>query len=80
MDRTRMDSPAIYRIRVQGRLDADWSSRFGGLNITESGTGASGIDTIIVGRLADQAQLVGLLNSLFDCQVPVKSIECLESE
>lgn len=29
-----LGTPAIYRIRVQGRLDASWSERLGGLRIT----------------------------------------------
>ena len=32
----------------------------------------------VVGRLPDQAALSGLLNTLYDTQYPVLSVECLE--
>ncbi len=35
--------------------------------------------TILVGRLADQAALSGLLNGLYELHLPVISVECLES-
>lgn len=75
-----MTSPAIYRICVRGRLDAAWSERFGGLNITEiRGEGAE-IETVLVGRLADQADLAGVLAALYESHYPVLSAECLDSE
>ena len=50
-----MHGPAIYRIHVRGRLDASWSDRVGGMQVTET-RGADGQpETILVGRLADQA-------------------------
>jgi len=32
----KMDSPANYRIIVQGRLEADWAERVGGMAITST--------------------------------------------
>jgi len=75
-----MSSPAIYRIQVLGRLDASWSERFGGMNITETRGGQDEIETVLVGRLADQADLAGLLSALYESHLPVLSAECLGSE
>jgi hypothetical protein len=72
-----MDNPAIYRIQVRGRLDAAWSERFGGLNITEIRTGDGEIETVLVGRLTDQADLSGVLEALYESHLPVLSAECL---
>ena len=75
-----MSSPAIYRVQVRGRLDAAWSERFGGLNITEIRTDEREIETVLVGRLADQADLAGVLGALYEAHLPVLSAECLDSE
>jgi hypothetical protein len=29
----KMDAPAVYRIKVQGSLEADWAERIGGLAV-----------------------------------------------
>ena len=75
-----MDSPAIYRIQVRGRLDAAWSERFGGMNISEVRTDAGDIQMVLVGRLADQADLAGVLGALYESHFPLVSAECLGSE
>lgn len=75
-----MGSPAIYRIRVRGRLDAAWAERFGGLNLTEIDSGDGEIETVLVGRLADQADLAGVLEALYESHCPVLSADCLDSE
>ena len=72
-----MSSPAVYRIRVQGRVPLDSSARLMGMNITIADDGREDRSTL-VGRLPDQAALSGLLNSLYDAQYPVLSVECLE--
>ena len=73
-----MKEPAIYRIRVQGRLDAKWSDRLEAMNITDLPRGDKGNETVLVGRLADQAALAGVLNTLYEQHLPVLSVDCLE--
>jgi hypothetical protein len=75
-----MHGPAIYRIRVSGHLDASWSDRIGGMQVTETRGTDGQKETILVGRLADQASLSGILNSLFELHLPVVSAECVDSE
>lgn len=75
--KTGMNTPAIYRIRVEGRLDADWSDRMQGMNITDA-EGAGG-RSVLVGRLKDQAALSGVLNALYELHLPVLSVDCLEN-
>jgi hypothetical protein len=74
-----MQGPAIYRIVVRGRLDPDWSKRIAGMSITERHTSAKEVETILVGRLADQTALASVLNALYELHLPVVSAECLES-
>jgi hypothetical protein len=69
--------PATYRIQVQGSLDASWSSRMGGMAITCAGPEEEPEVTALVGPLADQAALLGVLNFLYDLCLPLLSVECL---
>ncbi len=69
-----MGDPAFYKIRVRGNLDNSWSDKMSGLKI-ETTTDAS--MTVITGPLSDQAALSGVLNTLYDLQLPVISVEHL---
>ena len=51
-----------YEIRVKGVLGSDWSAWFDGLRVTSDGHG----QTTIVGPVADQAALHGLLAKVRD--------------
>lgn len=72
--RLTMDSPAIYSIQVRGDLDSSWSEKLGGLKVeAKAGSGV----TLLNGTLPDQAALSGVLNTLYDLQLPVISVEHL---
>jgi hypothetical protein len=73
-----MMGPAIYRIRVEGAIKSNWSSRLEGMNITQVAGEKENKECILVGRLADQSALAGLLNTLYELHRPVLSVECLE--
>ena len=64
MDRQRSlaDKPACYQIRVRGALDPHWSDWFDGMAITSDASG----DTLLIGPLADQAALYGVLHRIRD--------------
>jgi len=53
--------PARYEIRVDGVLDDRWADWFGGLQVSSEGT-----QTVIVGVLADQPALHGVLAKIRD--------------
>jgi hypothetical protein len=74
-----MQGPAIYRIVVRGTLDSDWSSRIAGMSITERNRPGNKVETVLVGRLADQTALASVLNALYELHLPVVSAECLEA-
>jgi len=76
--RPRLDQPAIYTIKVQGRLDASWSAWFDNLTITvASGNGGPAITTL-TGPVIDQVALHGLLARIRDLGLPLLLVECLE--
>jgi predicted exporter len=66
-----MTDPATYDIRVEGHLDDHWSDRLGGLALTRNVDGT----TTLTGRLADQAQLYGVLAGLRDIGATLLSLE-----
>ncbi len=76
-NKATMGCPAVYRVRVQGAIPLDWSARLMGMNITTSND-VDNDQSTLVGRLPDQAALSGVLNTLYDTQFPVLSVECLE--
>ena len=73
-----MDHPAFYQIRVQGRLDQIWSERLAGMSVTTTGGKDILTTTMLEGRLLDQAALTGILTTLYDLQLPLLSVECIE--
>ena len=70
-----MDKPATYRIEVEGELDASWSDRLGGMQITTDRSGNQGLLTTLEGRLRDQAALAGVLNALYELHMPMLEVE-----
>jgi hypothetical protein len=69
--------PAVYRIRVHGRLDPRWSARLGGMAIAIREAPGQPTVTELTGSLPDQAALLGVLNQLYLHLVPLLSVECL---
>ncbi len=59
----------MYEIRLQGKLDARWSTWFDGLDVVhQDGT------TVVRGLVADQSALHGLLQKVRDVGLPLISI------
>jgi hypothetical protein len=56
-----------YEIRVQGVLDRTWSDWFDGFTITPLPDG----ETLLVGRVADQAALHGILDKIGELGLPI---------
>jgi hypothetical protein len=59
-----------YEIRVRGHLDSKWADWFEGLTITLAENG----DTLLTGRVVDQAALHGMLRRVRDLGMPLISI------
>jgi hypothetical protein len=76
VDYPTMSGPAIYRIRVRGRLDAALSDRLEGMRIENLARDDGKIESVLEGRLLDQAALSGVLNTLYELHLPVMSVDC----
>jgi hypothetical protein len=74
------DRPGNYRIRFEGYLEKKWSVRLGGMSLTTSKTGDHKSVSVLEGPIRDQAELVGVLNALYDRHLTLLSVECLNSD
>jgi len=72
----KIDTPATYRIRVQGHIDPAWSELIGDMSITTDSTTGKSPVTSLVGHLVDQAALSGVL----DQRIPILSVENLDEK
>jgi hypothetical protein len=75
-----MFEPATYRISILGTLDKGRSDYYGGMSIEHDVVLNQYPITILTGRLADQAALIGVINSLYDLGCPLLSVECAEAQ
>ena len=75
-----LDTPATYRIRVQGSVDAAWSDMLGGMHIATDTTPGKETVTTLDGYLVDQAALSGVLKALYDLRIPLLSVENLDEK
>ena len=75
--RLTFEGQATYHIRIKGCLDESWSDRLGGMTCCISPHPHHGIVTTLVGRVPDQAALVGALTSLYNLELPILSVEYL---
>jgi hypothetical protein len=71
------EGPATYRIRIKGPLDEHWADRLGGMTVSPTRLGAHETVTTLCGQVLDQAELFGILNTLYDLHIPILSVECL---
>jgi hypothetical protein len=74
------DRPGNYRIRFEGYLDKKWSGRLGGMSLTTSKTGDHKSVTVLEGPVRDQAELFGVLNTLYQRHLMLVSVEYLNGQ
>jgi hypothetical protein len=64
--------PAIYQLRLQGRLGVEWGDWFEGMTVSLAENG----DTLVTGPVVDQAALHGLLRRVRDIGIPLLAVMC----
>ena len=72
--------PATYRIVVKGALDDHWSDRLAGMAISVAKTETGSSHTTLFGPLRDQAQLNGVLETLYGLHLPIVRVEEVKEE
>ena len=71
------DGPAAYQITVRGMITPAWSGRLEGMTINRLSLDDGTIFTVLTGELTDQAALSGVLNTLYDLQLPLVAVNKL---
>ncbi len=70
------DEAGQYEIRVRGHLDSRWAAWFEDLTLTLEENG----NTLISGKVTDQAALFGLLRKVRDAGLPLVSVNSVEPD
>ena len=68
--------PACYRIVVKGCLNEHWSGRLGGMRIACPQPDDQPQITVLSGQVQDQADLMGVLNTLHLLHMNILSVVC----
>ena len=76
----KFSQPATYHITVEGHLDDSWSDRLEGITITTSSHEDQGVMTTLAGRVRDQAELLGVLNTQYELHLPLLMVKNLPSD
>ena len=66
----------IYQIRLESHLGPQWAAWFEGMSVSLESDG----DTLLTGRVEDQAALYGLLKKARDIGLPLVSVNRLDPE
>lgn len=70
-------APGCYRIEVEGRLRKDWRGRFGSLHVLSYLPEGGGSATVLQGVIRDQAELAGVLKTLYELHLTLRSVRYL---
>ena len=85
MSRSHFSSPGCYRIEVEGILPTGWFDRLGEMQVLTkpqeiNSQEAKNVVTIMQGNVSDQADLSGILNSLYELHLPLLSVQFIEND
>ena len=80
MCKTQFSGPGRYRIKARGRLDADWNDRFGCMSVVSIPSPGADALTMLEGEVSDQAELAGILNTLYELHLPLLEVLRIEDE
>lgn len=73
----KFDTPARYRIRIEGPLDKRWSECLCGMAISSAKRAGKPTVTTLTGELTDMAALMGVLNTVYDLGFTLLKVERL---
>ena len=76
----KFQSPAIYKIEVEGAIYENWSHKLGGLQINILRSKGSNVTTELVGRINDQTALSSILNTLYYHHFSIISVKMLKDK
>jgi len=71
---------AIYRIKIKGVIDQRYAGYFGDMIIGTDKKEEGKTTSMLTGKIKDQAELMGVLNALYNLHLPIVSIQPLDEE
>lgn len=74
-----MASRATYQITTKGKLGANWADWFNGTTISVERSLAGIPHTILTCQVRDQAELLGILNRLYNLNLPLLQVIVVNS-
>ena len=72
--------PATYQIKVQGRLNENWSSWLYDMTVAVQSNDDGPATTVLTGIVADQSALHGLLARIRDLNLPLLLVKRVRNE
>jgi len=72
----KFNGPAYYTISIQGSMSDKILSYFEGIKIKSEKKSDTTIITTVECRIKDQAELSGIINSLYEWGYPILRVEC----
>ncbi len=73
------DAHAMYLIRVLGELDSQWLAYFGDISLAVNTRRGESSVTTLCAHSADQAAVLGILNSLYQFGYPLLSFQLVQT-
>jgi len=80
MDEFKFQSPAVYKIKVDGVINENWSEKLRGMQIRILKSKYENPSTVLIGRLNDQTALSGVLNTLYENHLSIISVNMLNEK
>ncbi len=77
VDEIYFHEPGYYRIDVQGQLEPGWSQRFGAMRVISTRNKDAKKITVLRGPVSDQAELAGILNTLYELHLTLIKVQYL---
>ena len=71
---------AMYKIKVQGELNENWSERLLGMQISIERSQDKKPVSVLIGQINDQSALSGVLNALYEYNMTIISVRMLKSK
>ena len=76
----KFQSPAVYKIKINGAINESWSERLCGMQINVERSKGSEPVTVLIGQINDQTALSGVLNTLYENHLSIISVNMLDEK
>ena len=80
VDKTVFKGPAMYCITIKGLIDQRYAGYFGDMIISTEKKEEGQTTSKLTGSIKDQADLMGVLNALYNLHLPIVSIQTLDEK